>query len=941
MIRRAVLALLLAFGLAGGALPTARAALGPDDAPAFYESALALFETGDYDGAVIELRNVLQADPGHLPARLLIGRAYLRLGNPRSAEIALQRARELGTDPDHVLSPLALSLLMQGKYEDLLSRIPAGGGNSVDSRADILVARGMAFLELRQWDDAEAAFRRAGELVPDDPAPVIGRVRALLTQGRRDEAEALVEAERDLLIASDVAAWYWHVKGEAARLRGDAEAAAAHYGEALAVNPDHLAAMVGRAAARMAAGQDAGALADLERAYDLMPDEPQVAYLYAMLQAHGGDAEAARSTLTSAGTLLAGQTVEEMREHPPMLLMGGIVSYYDGMLNQAQAYLARYVAVRPHHAAARKLLGRVRLMLDDPAGAVSVLEPAAESAPDDAELLGLLGDGYLRLERTDQALAAFDAALPATARPDAVQTGRAVALLALGRPAEAREALEAALAADAAAEDAAVMLGMMHLERRRHREALDLAEALAAAVPDSPLAQNLAGGALFGLGRTDAARERFRRALALRPEFFPAHANLARLDVRDGNPELAVERFLGILEADPAEARAMLALSRLAERRGDPEAAIAWLEQYLARVDEAPEQQLRLVDLLLAVGEADMAMNRAIELRRRDSDRYAFREAEARALAAAGREAEAVDAFRVVSEFVAERPAEFSRLADLQLALDDVEGARLSLDRAVAADAGYAPAQALRARLEMDQGNADRALEIARALQGDAPGSPVGDLLVGDILMIAGDAAGAADAFAAAMEKAPNTELAWRLYRARRDAGEQDPALAGLEAWAAGRPGDYAAQRALAVAYMQQGREEAALAAHEALLAERPEDVVVLNNLALLYDGVGDPRAMELARRAYELAPEEPAAIDTLGWLLVRRGEAERGLALLREAHVRAGDNPAIRYHIAVALSRLGRTEAARSALQGLLDDGRPFDGREDARRLMEELTGS
>jgi len=176
---------------------------------------------------------------------------------------------------------------------------------------------------------------------------------------------------------------------------------------------------------------------------------------------------------------------------------------------------------------------------------------------------------------------------------------------------------------------------------------------------------------------------------------------------------------------------------------------------------------------------------------------------------------------------------------------------------------------------------------------------------------------------------------------ARHPRAAVERALADLEAWSAAHPGDYAARRAVAVAYLQAGRHEDATAAHEALLAAQPNDLVLLNNLALLYHRAGDPRAMDYARRAYELAPLEPAAIDTLGWILVQDGEVERGLALLREAYVRGGDNPQVRYHIAVALNRLGRTEAARAELQAALTAGREFDGIDQARRLMEQLSGS
>jgi len=940
MLRSAITAVLLVGVLLGSLQRPAVAALGDADIVNHYENAVRLFGDGDYAAAVVELRNVLQADPDHLPARLLIGRSFLRLGDARSAEGALQRARTLGIDDDHVLGPLALAYLMQGKYEELLAEIPTGG-RSTASRADVLVARGMALLELQQWREAEQSFVEAAELLPDDPASIIGRVRVMLAQGRRDEAEALVDARRGVLVDGGVEAWYWYVKGDARRLSGDPERAVEHYSRALQVNPDHLAALVGRSAARIDAGDDRGALADLERAYDLMPDEPQVAYLYALMQAEAGDVSGSRAALASASAALANIPLDEMREHPPTLLMAGIVTYNQGLLNQSEAYVSRYVAMRPHHVAARELLGRIRLILDDPGGAVAVLEPARAMAPDDVELLELLGDAYLRTERYREAGRAFEAALPSTTREAAVRTGLAMSLRALGRDNAAGAELRAALAADPLATEAAVLLAVMYLERRLYEPALDVALGLAEVDPDSPVAHNLAGGALFGLGREDEARTRFEQALAVDPDFFPAQTNLARLDAAQGMPDRAAERYREILADDPTEVRAILALSRLAEEQGDLATAIDWLERYLGQVPDAPGHEVDLVGLYLAAGRTERALSLAYALRLRDPERFGFREAEVRALMAVGRSRDAVQALRSMSDHIATTAGEFSRTAVLQLDLNDTTGARISLDRAYNRDPRHVPSRVTLARLEMDSGNEERALEIARELQRIDPTSAVGDLLVGDILMTRGAYAEAAEAYASAMEKAPNTELAWRLYRARRHAGDAERALADLEAWSAAHPGDYAARRAVAVAYLQAGRHEDATAAHEALLAAQPNDLVLLNNLALLYHRAGDPRAMDYARRAYELAPLEPAAIDTLGWILVQDGEVERGLALLREAYVRGGDNPQVRYHIAVALNRLGRTEAARAELQAALTAGREFDGIDQARRLMEQLSGS
>ncbi len=128
---------------------------------------------------------------------------------------------------------------------------------------------------------------------------------------------------------------------------------------------------------------------------------------------------------------------------------------------------------------------------------------------------------------------------------------------------------------------------------------------------------------------------------------------------------------------------------------------------------------------------------------------------------------------------------------------------------------------------------------------------------------------------------------------------------------------------------------------HETYVKKYPKDIGMLNNLALLYDKIGDARAFQTVKKAYELAPTLPPVLDTYGWLLVKRGEAAKGLPFLRDASARAAKAHGVRYHIAVALSRLGRAQQARRELEGILKTNDTFKERDDARQLLNELGGS
>jgi tetratricopeptide (TPR) repeat protein len=73
--------------------------------------------------------------------------------------------------------------------------------------------------------------------------------------------------------------------------------------------------------------------------------------------------------------------------------------------------------------------------------------------------------------------------------------------------------------------------------------------------------------------------------------------------------------------------------------------------------------------------------------------------------------------------------------------------------------------------------------------------------------------------------------------------------------------------------------------------------------------------AYRLIRRAYELEPEEPAILDSMGWVYFRQGQPEQALPYLERAL--AGDeNSEIAAHLIEVLWVLGRRDEARQLLE-------------------------
>ncbi|MCO6417659.1 tetratricopeptide repeat protein, partial [Siccirubricoccus sp. KC 17139] len=243
---------------------------------------------------------------------------------------------------------------------------------------------------------------------------------------------------------------------------------------------------------------------------------------------------------------------------------------------------------------------------------------------------------------------------------------------------------------------------------------------------------------------------------------------------------------------------------------------------------------------------------------------------------------------------------------------------------------------------------AEAALALADRLGREPAMQPNSRLLKPELLLSLRRPAEAAQAYAALLAAAPSAALALRTAGAWMAAGRPLDAEAVLTNWLQREPGEVEVLNLLAQLDIQAGRTE--LAAHRlnAVLQRAPTNSVAMNNLAWLLSQQDSPEAIaqarELAERAYFLLPT-PETADTLGWVLVRLGEAQRAVPLLRAAvsvsRRGAAQDAGGVYRLAFALRAAGDKAEAQRILTLLLDQVPAFPERGEAERLQAELRAS
>jgi len=142
----------------------------------------------------------------------------------------------------------------------------------------------------------------------------------------------------------------------------------------------------------------------------------------------------------------------------------------------------------------------------------------------------------------------------------------------------------------------------------------------------------------------------------------------------------------------------------------------------------------------------------------------------------------------------------------------------------------------------------------------------------------------------------------------------------------------------LAERALRAGNLRSAVAHYQIVVEQEPNNVAALNNLAWAAGQLGDPKALGYAQRAVQIAPQNAAALDTLGSLLIAAGDAERGVDYLDRAKALAPDRSDIRLNYAKALIKVGRKDAARSELEALQATPDAFAGKAEIATVLKGL---
>ncbi len=882
----------------------------------------------DYAAAAIQLKNALQKEPANGEARFLLGVALAETGDFVSAEKELRRALEYRHPAAAVVPQLARTMLRTGEAKKLVAEFGATTLDDPGAQAALKSEIGSAHLGLRQLKEARAAFGAALAARPGDARARVGEARVMALE--RDLPGAIKTVD-EVLAQSPAQPEALGLKAELLLAQGENAPAKGVLKQLIQAQPGNAQARFALVSLLVNEKSYDSARTELDAMKKAVPRDARSRYLEALIEFRQGNAAKAK------GSIL--EVLKVAPDDAPSNLLAGSIELRLRAFNTAETHVRKVLARYPDSLAARRLLVATYLGSGQTAKAEEALEPALKRAPDDPGLLRLAGEVALGAGDYGRAAELYARAAVRDKDNAALRTRLAQARFASGDRDAALKDLEAASAMDSDQYQADLALILAHVRKREYDKALAAVEKLEKKQPTNPLTFTVKGGVYLQKGDRANARANFAKALELKADYLPAAANLARLDIADKRPEAARKRFETIVASDPKNDLALLALADVQAATGVPLKEVAQTVDRAVKANpKSVRAHLAAIALQFRLKDPKGALAAAQAASTALPDTPAILAALGRTQLATGAPNQAVATFTRLANLMPQSPVPWLLTARAHVANKAYDAAIQSLGRALALQPDRLDVHRDAIAVYLAAGRPEDALADARALQKVRPKEAAGYVFEGEVFASQKKFNEAARAYAEALKRQPAPVLAIRQHVLLEAAGKPGEADAAIARWAREHPTDATVRLYLADRELRRKDYQAAAKAYREVLALQPESPVVLNNLAWALSQLKDPGAVEYAEKAHKLAPNSPEIADTLGWILVERGDTKRGLELLGQAAAVAPNALAIRVHYARALAKAGDKTAAKRELESALQSAGENPLRAEAEELLKQL---
>lgn len=439
--------------------------------------------------------------------------------------------------------------------------------------------------------------------------------------------------------------------------------------------------------------------------------------------------------------------------------------------------------------------------------------------------------------------------------------------------------------------------------------------------PTSSKAQQITAFALLKAGDRAGAQAALEQVVALART--PARGYMQAVQLLAGLPDVTdrVALMRTLVEAQPEDADAQFALATLAATTDDSETALAATSRAAELRPGWTKPRLFQVRILLGEDRMDDALA-ALEAHRaaipEDAELSMLR---AQFHIEAEQYAEALVIFDQMLTQGVEQAEVLFAAAVLALQIEDIDAARQYLEGLRETGARPADTAFLFGQMEELADNPDLAIDWYAQVSGD--NATNAQVRIASIRAQRGEIAAAREQLQQLRVQYPGQSITLYLIEAEllRDQQQREEAIEVLGVALAADPDHPDLLYARAMLAVALDRLDVLEADLRRILIRDPDHADALNALGYTLADRTDrlDEAHRFIERALQLRPEEPAVLDSMGWVLYRMGDAAAAEPYLRRALDKLFDAE-IAAHLGEVLWELGRHDEARLVWQRALD---------------------
>ncbi|MFT6896048.1 MAG: putative PEP-CTERM system TPR-repeat lipoprotein [Paraglaciecola sp.] len=905
-------------------------------AAADYEKALQSFNNKNYEEAYIHLRNSLQDNPAHLPSKLMMGEVLVTKGLANAAIYELQEAIEFGADRNLAEVTMAEAYMLKMDYQKVTNFALADLNSK--NKFELILLQAAAFMRLENAEKALAKYHTALSMQPNSTKANTALAAFYLQQNNLEKAQELI-FKSSKIDPGD--AHTLHLQGQLSEHNKQFKHALEYYEKAYEKAPSDQLIKRSLANSYVFHKKYEKARVIVDAILKKTPDEPFIMLLNARLFSMNNENKLADEAFTSLNQKLTLVPDNIMRQLPELHYVNGLASYMIGNYQSSLKALQLYLTEKPNDSNAIALVVDIHIKLRQTHYAQKLLVENRAMVMQNLPLSLVLCELYIKdnqAARCDELITELRQIFTQQLPLDLMWIK---SLQSVDKYAQALVFLDENLSNRS--EQVVQRLRVnLYLQNMLGEKALPIVESLLVTDPSNINDQLLKSDVLIAIKRYSDAGILVNDILRQEPNFLKAQFNQAQILFLKGQYGQAESKAYGLKGKFPASYRLNMLLANSLIAQGKKEQALKAYFTAKSNAKDRTDASEQIATIYRQLGELDLALNELNLLSDQHflHPKYIMEKAEVY-LSQENFE-KAAQEFTLLSNLWHNDHQRLLLLGQVQRTAKMFESAEKSLLRSLAISPNFLYSKIELMRLYLTQGRISDAEVINAKLLLSYKDNADVQLIAGDIAFANKQFKQAQKNYLYAVQLNNNYDLpAIRLYNLAKT---QNIGRKAFEKTISDIVSQYPeshfhrnllADFLFSINKLEQAKE------HYLRLAEvpsLPNKQYVLNNLANILINENPKKALYYIDKALELDKTDANLLDTKGWIHTLQSRHETGLNFLRQAFSMDTEDPAIRYHLAYTLMKLGRVDEAKMELAAALSSPEQFDEKQSAITLKDSF---